>query len=154
MATARHLRSIASGLLGTFVSRNNDIGGYWGMGVLKKLAVDNGVSRFLMDLSHRPGESAEIPIIARLEERYRKRLIGLLDCVGGDVGELDRADIQIQFYTFEEYPNAIRDTRGEPYVCSVLLTTKNGKSYRATKLGVCAQHNPLLDRKRANDTHE
>jgi hypothetical protein len=34
MPSSRKLKSVAAGLLGSFVSRNNDIGGYWGIGVL------------------------------------------------------------------------------------------------------------------------
>jgi len=33
MLPARELRNLAHGLAGTFISRNNDVSGYWGIGM-------------------------------------------------------------------------------------------------------------------------
>ena len=34
MAKSKELKNIASGLYGSFISRNNDVRGYWGVGKL------------------------------------------------------------------------------------------------------------------------
>ena len=38
MGRRRELRNIANGLIGSFVSRNNDQNGYWGLGLLYEFA--------------------------------------------------------------------------------------------------------------------
>lgn len=148
MATRRHLKNIANGLLGSFVSRNNDICGYWGLGILRALAANNGLDKIYFDLNCKNIEFSDCSSFASTEQAYRRRFLDLLSRVGADVGEIERAEIQIEFAGFDKYPTVIRDTRGEPYVCTVLLSTLHGNTYTASKIGVCAQHDPAKDRRR------
>lgn len=147
MAGSRHLKGIAQGLLGTFVSRNNDIYGYWGLGILRSLAVNNGLTKIFIDLTENDDNFSDTSPLRLTEHTYKKRLNDMLDKAGIDQNEVSRAEIRIEFCTFEEYPKAVRDTRGEPYVCSVLLSNRFGSSYVASKIGVCAPHDPNKDRK-------
>jgi hypothetical protein len=50
MAQRRELKNIASGVLCSFISRNNDVGGYWGIGKLCLLAQDNATTSVKLDL--------------------------------------------------------------------------------------------------------
>ncbi|KPZ66992.1 MULTISPECIES: hypothetical protein [unclassified Shewanella] len=50
MARRRELGSIASGIIGSFNSRNNDIDGYWGIGKLYKLVAQLERKTVLIDL--------------------------------------------------------------------------------------------------------
>lgn len=50
MSRRKELKNIASGLYGSFVSRNNDVDGYWGIGKLCLLAQQNGARKVLLDL--------------------------------------------------------------------------------------------------------
>lgn len=148
MARRNQLKGIALGLLGTFVSRNNDIYGYWGIGILKLCAVKNGLSKIVLDLLEQSsGFDADSPVHIA-EKTYQSWLFRTFEKVGLDTKKLERAEIHVEFSTFDEFPNAIRDTRGEPYECSVIIKSKVGASYVVSKIGVCAEHDPAKDRQR------
>jgi hypothetical protein len=50
MGPWKNLKGIAGGILGSFLSRNNDLDGYWGMGILRLLAQEHGVEMVYLDL--------------------------------------------------------------------------------------------------------
>lgn len=49
--------------------------------------------------------------------------------------------------SFELFPKVVSDTRGFPYECTVTLRKGNENVYTAKREGVCAPHNPYIDRK-------
>lgn len=63
MARRKQFSEFASGLVTRFVSRNNDIGGFWGVGVLSKALHDTGRTEVDFDLlgehDHLDGGSGE-----------------------------------------------------------------------------------------------
>lgn len=146
MAGRKQLNGIALGLLGTFVSRNNDIDGYWGLGVLRLCALRNGLSELVLDLLKQNADSDVESPVQISEKAYQIWLFDGLAKIGSERQQLDKAEIHLEFSTFDILPNAIRDTRGDPYICTVKLTNKCGISYSATKIGVCAPHDPNKDR--------
>ena len=140
-----NLQGIAHGLLGTFVSRNNDIDGYWGLGVLRKLAESNGLDQIEIDLLC---ENDEAESINSCKTRYRRWLAMNLEKNGHTLDSLQVARIRLRFASdFSAYPNAIRDTRGFPYECLVEVIRGDGPAYVARKIGVCAPHDPLKEGK-------
>ena len=50
MSAYKQLKGIAAGLAGTFISRNNDVDGYWGMGVIYSEVSARGVSAVTFSL--------------------------------------------------------------------------------------------------------
>ena len=147
MARRKQLKGIAHGLLGTFISRYNDIDGYWGLGVLRRCASNNNLSKIIIDLLVQSRDFAIDSPVSFTERTYRSWLFNTLEKVGLDSGVLERAEIHLVFGTFSEFPKVVRDTRGEPYQCRVLLKFKDGPLYSASKLGVCAVHDPAKDRR-------
>jgi hypothetical protein len=153
LARKKVLKNIAHGLLGTFVSRYNDIGGYWGLGVLRLFAEENKLSEITLDLL---GESTHLPNgspIRVSQKTYREWLDGARSKQGVADRRLKKAEINIRFATFEEFPDVILDTHGRPYVCTVTIVADGGPTYSASKLGVCEHHDPKRDRRstRAED---
>lgn len=136
------LKGIAHGLLGTFISRNNDIAGYWGLGVLRLFAKTNKHSELKIELLEQKPESKPQSPIRTIIANYRQWLLNALKNAGIHTKQLEAARIDIRFTTFDAIPDAIRDTRGEPYVCTVSLHASNGRTYRASKIGVCSPHDP------------
>lgn len=149
MASRKQLKNIAFGLLGTFVSRNNDVRGFWGLGVLRKFAQSRKVFELRIDLLKKPSFSLFPSAVTITEVKYRQWLLTALERSRIQVDEIVRAEISLRFATFEEFPNTIRDTRGEPYVCTITITKKNGPTYLAIKVGVCSQHDPRKEYRRA-----
>src|SRR5689334_7137532 len=98
------LKGIANGLLGTFVSRNNDIGGYWGIGILRSYAGSRNEPEVKIDLLNaEPNPNPHSPITTA-KEKYRQWLINALSKAGIDTDKLERAEISLRFTTFEEFP--------------------------------------------------
>jgi hypothetical protein len=139
------LKGIAYGLLSTFVSRNNDIDGYWGLGVLRLFAETHGMRMIALDLlGPEPTLSVGSPV--QIAERiYHKWLVTTLERSRIDRSIVAHANISIRFTTFEEFPKVVRDTRGEPYECTVTIVRADGRQYSARKVGVCAPHDPRKD---------
>jgi hypothetical protein len=50
MSPRKNIKGVALGLLGTFVSRNNDIDGYWDIGVLRLYSEKHHLSTLTFDL--------------------------------------------------------------------------------------------------------
>lgn len=147
MVGRKHLRTVAGGLLGTFTSRNNDIDGYWGLGVLRLYAEQRDVETLEIDLlSNVSAEPTGSPL--RICERsYRSWFCSALSHRLISPKELSSAYIRIRFSTFDEFPNIIRSTRGEPYVCVVSITSEHGTEYSISRVGVCAGHDPRKELK-------
>ncbi len=142
-----NLQNVANGLLGTFVSRYNDIGGYWALGVLRSLVERGGVDRIEIDLLKTTNGDPSIQLIARkykewLEKRLREVHILLED--------MSIARIEIEFLsTFDGHRDLVKDTRGFPYKCTVEIRRGDQKLYMAEKLGVCATHDPTKELRNA-----
>lgn len=145
MAKRKKLKGIAHGLLTAFVSRNNDIDGYWGLGILRLFAEKNEISVVTLDLINKTPNLPEESPVQVAEDRYREWFQNELVKAGVDAARIARAEINIQFSTFEEFPAAIRDTRGAPYLCTVIIARHDGPTISVAKLGCCEAHNPRKD---------
>lgn len=141
------LRNIANGLLGTFVSRNNDIDGFWGLGVLRSFADSTGVQQITIDLLE---TDAQPHIFESCKQHHRVWLRKSLETKSIPMEFLSVARIKVSFFsTFDSFPDLVKDTRGLPYECFVEIKVGTGTASSATKLGVCAPNDPQIDRRRA-----
>ena len=139
MAKRKTLKGIAHGLLGTFVSRNNDIGGYWGLGVLRQFANRISVRSLELDLLRSSGDH---PVLQEVETRYRNRLLDALGSARIAPTEIEGAKIGIFFADEIDFPDAVHSTRGKPYKCTVTLTRRDGIAVSAERIGYCDAHDP------------
>jgi len=53
MGSRKEFKAIAHGLVESFISRNNDVSGYWGIGKLYSHIVSTGVKDLKIDLIQR-----------------------------------------------------------------------------------------------------
>jgi hypothetical protein len=141
------LKGIAHGLLRTFVSRNNDLNGYWGLGVLRLFSETNRMPVITLELLDKEPNLSDSPIHAT-RDIYQKWFYSAIEKFGIYRSEIAQASISIRFSTFDELPSTVRDTRGEPYECIVNIVRVDGKKYQASKVGVCALHDPAKERRR------
>lgn len=145
MPGQKQLKNIAYGLLATFVSRNNNIYGYWGLGVLRSYVTKHHLEEISVNLLAQNPDSVPSSPVDMVARYYQKWLFEKLDSAGIDPTELKSAEISIRFSTYDEIPEVRRDTWGEPYKCLVTIATQKGITYSASKIGVCAKHNPLVE---------
>ena len=146
MTRRGELKDVASALLGSFVSRNNDVGGYWGLGLLRSAADRDRTNMLYFDLkaaSAAPGD----PTAASISQTYRDLLARQLARRRIPSGFVLKAEITVQF-AIEESLFASMPTYGEPVRCAVLLVDGRGREYRQSALTACAPHDPTRESRR------
>ena len=119
------LKHVASGLLGTFISRYNDHEGYWAFGVIYS-ELGCGGKRVEIDLlagSAVPATPASAAV-ARNYAAYLRRALARLDASPSDLAE---AGILIEFGLPPAPAQPWRAMPGDPFRCTVRLVTWDGR---------------------------
>jgi hypothetical protein len=136
MRRRRALKGLACGLVETFVSRNNDVSGYWGIGKLYREAGERLASSVTIDLLD-PSSSAIGPVAQAVQLHYVSRLEHMASNAGVS---LSQAQITVEFGTFGSCPPPASSSYGDPFICTVSLIGPNGRKYEAYRAGRCAPH--------------
>jgi hypothetical protein len=147
MARHRELRGITHGLLGSFNSRNNDIDGYWGIGVLCLFAQGENISEIRIDLIHQ--EAPEASPICSSATQFRKMLDHLLAIRDLPRTWVKSAEFTVCFnvsfeHKFHFFGSALG---GKPYMCTLEIVDDLGHKYSARAGGNCWPHNPMKERR-------
>jgi hypothetical protein len=141
MARRRELKNIASGILGSFISRNNDVGGYWGIGKLCLLAHDrdaNHVELRLLSEVIRP-ESAEFCKLLRGYHSFLQRHLTSRDIPNLWVTEVI---IEIDFDPKEQPEKQVPIiTWGKLFKITVSILDDRSKRHSVCAYSYCAPHN-------------
>lgn len=136
MTRSRDLQGIANSLVETFISRNNDVSGYWGIGKLYQETIAYSTSKMDLDLLARtaqPGGSIALAVAAHYADYLAFRLDGLV---------IAAASVSLEFGAAPSSVLSVRSTYGDPFTCSVLITSESGRTYAASRAGHCAPHSP------------
>ena len=136
MPRRRELKSIASGIASFCVSRNNDIFGYWGVGVIFRLALMQGVADVSIDLGSTQDDGPELAAFREgFLARFRAARHGLPPFVQGFAVE----------YRFAPY--SWSDVRGQcsKVTCCVHIIDDLGKRRSATSETFCYPHDPRFE---------
>ena len=143
MTRRGELRDIGSGLVGSFVSRNNDVGGYWALGLLRSLA-DRGRTRVLrFDLKTGSSEPPAPPA-ERVAQTYRERLEEHLARKGIPNDFIVQAILTVEFGV-EATPFTPAPTDGQLVRCTALLLDRRNREHRHVALTACAPHDPTRE---------
>lgn len=147
MSKRNQLNGVAKGLLGSFMNRNNDIDGYWGIGKLHKHSVKHGkviVELDLIEQSIKPEDSDLNELVAA----YRHRLFFMVSKVHLSKTIIQSATIFLHFNRSEITRSQVpQTTHGSPYSCEVRIITTNGKKFQAIGFGWCDPHDPSRESK-------
>jgi hypothetical protein len=141
MPRRRELRGAAHGLLGAFVSRNNDVAGYWALGKLYKHAKATSVDEVRVDLV----KSTIMPPNAQFAgmiEFFNQMLASQLEARGLPSDWLTAAEIAVRF-TGQKDANQPGDT----FECSVTLTDDRRRPHQARASGACWVHSAFRESK-------
>jgi len=154
MRRRNEIGSIASGLLQSFVSRNNDVEGYWGIGVLYLYAQQAGQLKVTIDVLR---DSVDPPVtqLLRIYRRpnfealiagYRTMLRALLNKRG--VPETWAAEMvfSIEFESKHAVPTHPKiGENSEPFVCMLSIKDDLGRNHVSRADGWCWPHDPLRE---------
>ncbi|ELI7924687.1 hypothetical protein [Yersinia enterocolitica] len=148
MARRKELAGIASGLIGSFNSRNNDVCGYWAIGQLKSLATKQSLEAITFSLLSTEAVSDSY-LIGKVTRNYSAKLYALLKSQCLPANWVLNAAITIQFSGVTPSQSEVfRHSLGEFYRCSCELIDDNGKSYTASDYGFCQPHSSHKEFKR------
>lgn len=145
MSRGAHLTSIASGLCGSFASRNNDLDGYWSIGQLRSLAGRHGGSTVIFDLVastiQPPSSEFEIVLV-----RYRRLLAKLADLSSIRLEEITAARITLDFaprpWTRTQY---YKQQWGDQFTLTVTINADGRAAGLAYHAGYCRPHDPARE---------
>lgn len=151
MARRKELKDIASGLYGSFISRNNDVAGYWGIGKLCLLAEQQDVRKVRIDLltkSMAPASSE----FAKLVSGYGSILQRHLSAKRIPGNWMSSAIIEVDYKP--EHPSGKHTpivTRGNLFRLTVTITDDMNKSHTVSGYGYCEPHDPKKEYKSAGE---
>jgi hypothetical protein len=144
MASASVMRSVLRGFLGTYTSRNSDLGGYWLFGFLV-----SDLSALTVDLvvgahtgASQPAAEAARVAIKRFHEQLGKARLA--------AHRIKEAALTIT--RLEGPARGIVNERasdGFQVLVEVTATMDTGRSYREACRIFVAPHNPLIERRRS-----
>ncbi|HEG0619524.1 TPA: hypothetical protein SB604_000887 [Yersinia enterocolitica] len=148
MARRKELAGIASGLMGSFNSRNNDVGCYWAIGQLKSYASTNGFRTVMFNLLLNESMSG-IRLLNKVTNNYFIKLNTLLTLQSIPVSWIQGATITIQFTDVTPTPKEVfRHSTGDFYRCTCEIVDDKGKYYVTSDYGFCKPHSKYNELKR------
>ncbi len=147
MGRRRELNHVAGALLGSFVSRNNDVNGYWALGQLRRLADRTGVPEFRFNLLSGEAQPSD-PLTVRVAKTYAEELARHVANRDLPMDRVRDAEIVVRFGAAagQEAPYF---TYGQPFQCTVSIVDDHGKAHARGAIGRCAPHDPKRERQRA-----
>lgn len=142
MPRRAHLKNIASGLCGSFVSRNNDLDGYWSIGKLRLLAEQHRRTHLSLDLRARsidPSSSEFSAVLAR----YGRLLEKLAERSRFPLEKITAACITMDFAP-EPWPRPryIDAQWGDQFVLTVTVTADGKAAGIVRYASYCRAHDP------------
>lgn len=153
MARRRELKSIASGILSSFNSRNNDLFGYWGIGVLCLHAKKIQTDAFVLDLLNQTATPVNEQALVSTQQ-YRKILIATIEKQNISFSWLKSALLTVNFNPeYVEKFHRFGSALGGRYICSLELIDDLNKKHCVICGGICWPHDAKRESRstRAND---
>ena len=128
------------------MSRNNDISGYWGPGVLYRETLSSE-KRVKLDLL--VGAATPATALANFAStQLAEKLDELLGKVKSSLSQLSRAEIVVEFEKAGIGPVPAWARRGEPFLCTVTLADGRGHLYSSSEISRCEPHDPAREQRR------
>ena len=147
MARRRKLYDVAAALLDAFLSRNNDLNGYWAVGQLRSFADAQGIDEVRLDLLR--GDTPAHPDVAScVTANFRAVLERHWSIRDLPRDWLRSAEVVLVFGAFESSREPLYLTLGDPLICAVSLVDERGRTYRCRRSARCLPHNPRREQRR------
>ena len=142
----RELNGVVAGLASSFISRNNDVDGYWSVGLLRSFADQHQLQTLRFDILNGPTQPDD-PLLVRVCCAYQTALARQLVARSIDRPVIVEAEILVSFDSAGSRTTARAATYGSPFSCSVRLLDDHKKEHRKTLFAHCAPHDPRRESK-------
>jgi hypothetical protein len=136
--------NLANALLSTFVSRNNDVDGYWAIG---RLRLDTErLNTQVVELDVLAGTSAPDTSDGRFVASFYREWIGTRLAKLREPAGVASVSVRLNFAP-EEPLRFSREISvyGAPYTCEVAVTSSSGATRVSRHTGRCAPHDPKIE---------
>lgn len=138
------LKEIAYGLMGSFVSRNNDCEGYWALGKLYSEAAENKFDNVQLRLY--PAEQTVDETASSIVQLFwSKRFVHLIHKQHLNIAEIDSATITVTFnlpkLSKKYNPEKFWLPYGDPFEAEIQIVSSDIE-IKVRKEGWCAKHDP------------
>jgi hypothetical protein len=140
MARRKEFKNIANGLICSFVSRNNDVYGYWGIGKLYSHMLKSKTMTIeinILDIAISPNNNEFMILI----NSFYKRLISQIQSRKLNINFLKSAKIVLNGYT-NDSKSSLGQFAPNRLHCSFIITDDLNKNYIVEKDVWCREHNP------------
>ena len=122
MAKRSQFWQVARGVLTSFASRNNDVRGFWGIGVLARITQNQGLGQIELPLYPTPLRSPE-PVLSALATRYADLLAAKLLMAGVPAAWLASAKLVFSFPAAAPTQHHLgASAPGQPFECRLEVT--------------------------------
>ena len=148
MVRRKELKNIAAGLYGSFMSRNNDVAGYWGIGKLCLLAQKRHTPDVYLTLLEER-MSPQCSEFNKLLSGYGEKLNQYLCSKSIPESWVVSAEIILNFKPEPPKKNVPITSWGNLFKLSVAIKDDKGKVHNISGFGYCAPHNVTKESKSA-----
>ena len=152
LAKKNEYKVIADGIISSFVSRNNDVDGYWGIGKLYSLSTSLNADVTIIDLIERsitPKAERFLPMI----NHYSQKLVKLQDKRG--LSKESLKDVKIYVSCTRNLDITVYDSWSPHLVsCEIKLTLENGSTFTQVRSVRCRPHDPKRELKSTRTYNE
>jgi hypothetical protein len=131
------LKSVAAGVLSTYLSRNNDLNGYWALGVLYRQAIATPTRSIEIFLVGQQAPNTEY--INFQQAKYRSLLLSRLDALGIPSVWVQTATLSVQFECSEGPPSVLAISE-RPFRATLTVITDQGRRFSVLAFGSCWPH--------------
>lgn len=139
------LKGLVDSLADTFVSRNNDVLGYWAMGLLYREAKNHDLNEVEISLIGK-GHEHTGEVSAAVACRYQEKLAQW--CAAQGI-QLERAGVVAKFGLTVSSKESERDDFGGRFIATFVLIDCSGRKIMARREGWCRPHDPGKERRSA-----
>ena len=145
MPSRKDLNDIAYGVVQSFISRNNDLSGYWAIGKLYLAAKESGSSAVELDLMQME-TSLSAREFRQTIQHYRTMLDRLLNKKMMTVQWVKKCIIVASFnQDLDKRYHYFQSPIGQPYICTITITDDLGREHSMMVGGFCRPHDPLKE---------
>lgn len=145
MASRKVLKGILHAIIGSFISRNNDVSGYWAIGKLYALMEARDTQELKIDILSKKMEPGDEEFDSMLSV-YKKMLSSQIGHLGLEGAQVQEAKILLQTFPDEPIPYLKKSTPHRIY-CQCLLRDDLNKTYSYKTDVWCWAHDPNKEHK-------
>lgn len=148
MTRRKELEGIIHDFTASFVSRNNDIHGYWGIGKLYKLAINNKTAIVEIDLLSKK-ITPKAPNLNLAVTEMSISLFKKLEKLRLPKPCLTQAIIKLEFEQAEDESKPFARYMGAPFTCTMTTTDDLGRVRTTSLQGRSHPHDPSRESQRS-----